>query len=213
MNNEIRLVAIGDSIIKGTADNEKGGWVERVVEELNKSNSALVLYKKGVGGDTSKDVLSRIQSDCIDLNPDIIIIGVGVNDSRRRESLGNVTEVPLPEFEQNLTKIVEGLKTNSNAQILLSGMVPVDHRGANYKKDKTHFRADQFEYEKVIERVAQRHQLRYLDNFHRWLKYGDETITSMLLDGVHPSSRGHAEIADASTRLMTEVLSSLKTKT
>lgn len=207
MEREIRLVAIGDSIIRGTADIESGGWINRVFEKLVEAFPALVLFNQGIGGDTSRGVLSRIWKDCIDYKPDMVIAGVGVNDSRRRESLGNVTEIPVSEFEQNIEKIIDVIRGNTRAQIILAGMVPVDDRGGTYKKDKVHFRKDQNDFEAVIERIASKNRLPYLDFFREWLGYGDEEITSMLIDGLHPTSQGHARMAEYSLSVIYDSLS------
>ena len=193
---EIRLVAIGNSIIRGTADTEKGGWVERSVTRLHKTYPKLSLIKKGVGGDTTKKVLDRIYPDCIDLKPDLVIVGVGVNDSRRRKSLGNVTEISEKNFHRNLKQIISIINKKSKAKIILSGMVPVDERAGSYKPDKTHHRKDQIQFEKIIKKISKKHKLLYLNFFDEWLSYGEDTITALLDDGLHPTSEGHEQMAE-----------------
>lgn len=189
---KLRLVAIGDSIIEGAGNSEEGGWIGRLEKELSPQ---LQVVNRGIGGNTTRDLLARLDVGCLALQPDLIVMGIGANDSRRRASMGNQTELSLAEFEQNLLQLITQVKNNSHAQIIFSGMVPVDYRGAIYKEDKRHYREDQFLFEAAITKVALSTQSGYLNHFDRWLDYGEQTISALLIDGVHPNAAGYAEMA------------------
>ncbi|HEX2911659.1 MAG TPA: GDSL-type esterase/lipase family protein [Chloroflexia bacterium] len=211
MTSGIRLVGLGDSLIRGAGDAGELGWLGRLTEALKPDFPELEMLNRGVGGDTTRHILAWIEQDCLGLEPDLVILGVGVNDSRRRVSLQNQCEIPLDLFEQNLNEIILRLK-RAGAGIIVSGMIPVDDRGATYKEDKQHFRNDQFRYEAIIEKVAALNKVTYLDHFNRCLAFGDARISSLLLDGVHPNSQGYAEMAQASIPVVASQIRMLSTK-
>ncbi len=53
----------------------------QVAKELNKKYKNLVFFYKGVASDRTYHVYDRLTKDCISLNPDIIIMLIGVNDA------------------------------------------------------------------------------------------------------------------------------------
>ncbi len=68
----------------------------------------------GISGDQTKDLVERLQSDFIDINPDIVSIHIGVNDTwhhaENRDWLDN--SVFEAQYRKVLSEIKE--KTNSN---------------------------------------------------------------------------------------------------
>lgn len=58
-----------------TGDSLTGGW-----KELTKSFPKLKVANRGVGGDTSRGILFRLQEDVADLHPKAVVITAGAND-------------------------------------------------------------------------------------------------------------------------------------
>ena len=56
----------------------------------------------GVGGNTSKDMLARLDRDVLSKKPDWMTLSCGVNDVWH-----GATGVPLDQYQQNITSIVE----------------------------------------------------------------------------------------------------------
>ena len=65
----------GDSITFGAGDSEKGGWVNRLDEDLE-----VEIHNLGIGGDRSYDLISRFEVECEKMEPDIILFAIGTND-------------------------------------------------------------------------------------------------------------------------------------
>ena len=88
----------------------------------------------GISGNQTKDLVERLQNDFIDINPDIVSIHIGVNDTwhhaENRDWLDNSV------FEAQYRKVLTEIKENTNAKILIieQFLLPV--------ADKTYFRAD-----------------------------------------------------------------------
>lgn len=88
----------------------------------------------GISGNQTKDLVERLQNDFIDINPDIVSIHIGVNDTwhhaENRDWLDNSV------FEAQYRKVLTEIKEKTNAKILIieQFLLPV--------ADKTYFRAD-----------------------------------------------------------------------
>lgn len=88
----------------------------------------------GISGNQTKDLVERLQNDFIDINPDIVSIHIGVNDTwhhaENRDWLDNSV------FEAQYRKVLTEIKDKTNAKILIieQFLLPV--------ADKAYFRAD-----------------------------------------------------------------------
>ena len=157
----------------------------------------------GIGGDTIVRVQHRLVDDCLALRPSLAVVGVGVNDSRFRPSLGT-SEVPLPEFEHVANCVLASLRT-AGIHVLVSGQVPVIDAVADpYKPDKHYRRESQFAYERSLQVVSARHDATYLRHFDAWLARGERFIRDRLADGLHPNDAGHQDLANRALEALTE---------
>lgn len=190
-----RVVAIGDSIIKGTGAPRGRGWVSLLTRKLNSHGRPYVLVNLAEGGSNAETIHAEMVEECCSLNPRIIILGIGVNDSRFRPSLHR-HEIPIGKFREVLTKSLEKIRQRTAAKILVSGQTPViDRLVSPYKKDKYYRRAWQAPYEGILSELARRYKATYLDNFHHWVDEGERFIQDHTTDGLHPNSLGHLALA------------------
>lgn len=71
----------------------------------------------GISGNQTIDLVERLQSDFIDIQPDIVSILIGINDTWHRaeskEWLDN------DEFEKRYRTVLEAVKTKTNAKIVM----------------------------------------------------------------------------------------------
>jgi lysophospholipase L1-like esterase len=78
------IVFVGDSLT--------GGW-----KNLAQDFAGFKVANRGVGGDTSRNVLFRFKEDVLDLNPKAIVIEIGNNDltamGRPADTLSNVADI------------------------------------------------------------------------------------------------------------------------
>ncbi len=72
------VVALGDSLTYGYGANDETAY-PTVLAELSKWN----VINAGVNGDTSEDVLTRV-NEITEQNPDLVLLGVGGNDVLQR---------------------------------------------------------------------------------------------------------------------------------
>jgi acyl-CoA thioesterase-1 len=116
----VKIVAFGDSITAG-GDASKPELVfwRRWADELQRQHprSRVTAVNGATGGDTTVQGLQRLPAKVLDEKPDLVLIGFGMNDH-------NIGSVPLPQFQQNLEEIVDRIRQNTEAEIILFSAFP-----------------------------------------------------------------------------------------
>ena len=70
-----QVIVLGDSITAGYGVTDKEAYPVLLSQQLG-----LPILNRGVSGDTTADGLARLQSDVLDENPWLVIVGLGGND-------------------------------------------------------------------------------------------------------------------------------------
>lgn len=71
----------------------------------------------GISGNRTCDLVTRWQADCIDLQPDIVSIMIGVNDTWRAFDQNDPTTAE--QFEENYRRLLLDIRQKTHARILL----------------------------------------------------------------------------------------------
>jgi len=153
----------------------------------------LMLWNRGISGNRVPDLLARWQTDCIDLEPNLVSILIGVNDLWHKFD-GRYTG-SVADFEQGYRELLEQTRQAlPQATIVLcepfvlrTGVV-----SAKWFPEFDQRRA-------VAGRLAREYQTRFVpfqSNFDRALA-DDSAPAYWAADGVHPTAAGHQLLADA----------------
>lgn len=163
---------------------------------------SLEVINAGVGGNTSGDLLKRINQDVIPHNPDLVVVMVGTNDM---VNSGKLT--PYDVYRENLSAIVDTLLKNKIQAVLMSPP-PVDTVYLFSRHDRAKFKALPNEkldsVRKMMAEVALEEDLLFVDLQAEFTARGlpkhnaDSLIknarNSGQKDGVHPTPQGYAFI-------------------
>lgn len=177
----------GDSITDALRDrNDKyslAGYSKYIQETLE-----CTCYNRGIGGDTSKQLLDRFEKDIIETNPTIISILIGVNDTWRRFD-SNIIISPKETYD-NVEEIIKIAKKYVNQIVILEPfLLSVD-------PNKMDFRKDIAERIWVMHDLAQKYKVVYIPLNGIFAEECCEIEPSVLsYDGVHPTDEGHKLIA------------------
>ncbi len=71
----------------------------------------------GISGDRTEDLVARLQSEFIDINPDVVSIHIGVNDTWHRA--GDKSWMSDEEFEKNYRTVLQAIKDKTHAKIIM----------------------------------------------------------------------------------------------
>ena len=125
---EIRIVAIGDSLFAGYRLGRRQGYPERLQSALRESGLNARVINSAVLGDTTASGLQRLKLvlGSLDRPPDLVIVELGHNDV--------VRGIPPGETRQNLAAIMAELQ-RQGVQVLLMGIRAPASMGAAYTRD------------------------------------------------------------------------------
>jgi lysophospholipase L1-like esterase len=191
---EARVVFFGDSITDGWSRPENGGFFP-----------GKPYVNRGIGGQTTAQMLVRFRPDVIALRPKAVVILAGTNDVA-----GNAGTVDVGSIQDNLASMAE-LARAHGIKVVLASLLPV----SDDKKDAAG---------QAITRTRQRPTgtLNALNgwlsgyaakNGHVYLDYFSATADASGLlrpalndDGLHPNARGYAVMAPLAEKAVAQAL-------
>jgi lysophospholipase L1-like esterase len=118
-----KLAFLGDSITN-YGFQKPGGYVNLVLIGFNTDSLKVTPVPAGVGGNTSKDMLARIDKDVISKKPDWVIISCGVNDVWHA-----ATGVELEPYKVNMTAMVDKCEAAGIKVMLLTATMIGEDQG------------------------------------------------------------------------------------
>lgn len=152
----MRILFQGDSVTDAGRNYEDltdlgPGYAKYVAEQL-KSDMPDIEFEfinRGVSGNRVRDIVARSDKDLVDLDPDIITILIGVNDTWRRFDMNDPTTAD--EFAETYETLLKKIKHETHAKIVmieafvLYGMGRDEFReDLDLKLDKTRILAMQY---------------------------------------------------------------------
>ncbi|HEY9714358.1 MAG TPA: SGNH/GDSL hydrolase family protein [Chroococcales cyanobacterium] len=183
-----RVVFFGDSITSQGGGSPLG-FINLIRDVLKDRSVSLV--NAGIGGNTSSDLLARIDSDVIVQKPSLVVLYIGINDVWRHQNGKGLTR---EQYEQNLTSLIDKLKANQIAVLLCTPSIIGEQ-----KKNPLDDLLDQFAA--TAKTVAEREQVPVCDlhsAFRAYLaEHNPEDVQHGILtgDGVHMNKAGNVLIA------------------
>jgi lysophospholipase L1-like esterase len=101
-----------------------------VAQALEQNGKKIEVIPAGVSGNTSKDMLARLDKDVLSKKPDWMTLSCGVNDVWH-----GANGVPLDQYQKNITSIVDqATAAGIKVVILTSTMIMEDQTNANNQK-------------------------------------------------------------------------------
>lgn len=199
IKNGQKIVFAGDSVTdsgrkrpvgEGLEDGVGNGYV-RLIDSYLATEYPEQIYRlvnMGVGGNTSTDLLNRWDEDIVALNPDWVVLLIGINDVWRQfNSPAQEDEAVIPEiFRKNLNSMADKTKAK------MIWMTPY-YLEPN-KNDAMRKRMN--EYGAIVKEEALKLNIPCIDlqeAFNKILKFRHSSYISW--DRVHPSPVGNMVIA------------------
>lgn len=120
----MKILFQGDSLTECNRDKSNpadlgNGYVataSRLIAEWY-PDTEFTFVNRGVSGDRTWNLLERWQDDTIDIQPDVMTLMIGVNDTWRRYDNNDPTSVE--NYEKNLRTLLDDVKANTSAKILM----------------------------------------------------------------------------------------------
>ena len=178
----VRYVALGDSTGVGIGA-RNGGYVGRIFKNIEKVRTESTLINLCVSGATSADVLNRQLERGVAAGPNLVTLGIGIND------IGHGLE--LEEFAENYDAILKRLKEGTKATIVVSNLPDISSAPRIPPTMRNEYQARIVLFNRKIEEIANHHEVVVFDVFsitHEQLAEHPEYFSA---DGFHPSDKGY----------------------
>jgi lysophospholipase L1-like esterase len=177
--NEKRVVFMGDSITDGWDDPQYGGFFP-----------GKPYVNRGIGGQTTPQMLVRFRPDVIALKPELVVILAGTNDIA-----GNTGPMTLEQIQDNLTSMTE-LARLHRIRVVLASLLPV----SDYEKSpdgQPRIQTARRPPEKIkalnewIKNYVAANKLIYLDYYSAMVDDKGFFKDELSNDGLHPNDKGY----------------------
>jgi acyl-CoA thioesterase-1 len=162
------IVAFGDSLTEGLYVNREDAYPAQLQRALDNENYTVKVFNSGLSGETTSAALARTDW-VLKLNPDIVILEIGVNDAIRGIGL-NLTK-------NNIKLIVQKLKEN-DIKVILAGMVVFENLGPEYVEG----------FESMYGEIAKNENITLIPNFLAGVA-GNSSLNNR--DEIHPTAIGY----------------------
>lgn len=178
----IVYVALGDSTGAGVGAVD-GGYVLRLHQRILRNRPGSQLSNFCVSGATTADVLQAQLNKGVEKNPQLITLGIGIND------IGH--GVPLERFTQNYDRILSTLKEKTQARIVVTNIpdissapvVPLSMRRQYHQQIQT--------FNERLEEIANRRGVTIFDIYSITTRDLPDHPEYFSRDGFHPSDMGY----------------------
>jgi len=191
----MNICIFGDSIAYGAFDPEKGGWANRLRLYLDgRDDFEDGVYNLGILGDDTEGLLERLEAEAKFREPRFLIFAIGINDSQYVIS-ENQNRVPIEKFEKNIKELISKARKITD-KILFVGLTPIDEAKTTpipWNTDKMYKNEYVEKYNNKIKEVCESEKIDFIDIFSEMVREDYET---MLIDGLHPDSKGHEWMAN-----------------
>jgi lysophospholipase L1-like esterase len=183
--NEKRIVFLGNSITEGWINMLPGFFRGRPY------------INRGIGGQTTPQMLVRFRQDVINLKPAVVVILAGTNDIA-----GNTGPTTIDIIFENIVSMAE-LAAVHHIQVVISSVLPV----YDYPWNPGLQPANKIiALNKKLKEWCWQHQVVYLDYFSSMVDERNGMKANLTNDGVHPTVEGYKIMEPLVEKAISEAL-------
>jgi lysophospholipase L1-like esterase len=195
------IVVFGDSLTAGTSVAGESRWASLLEKGLRRKHPDLrpTVINAGVGGNTSREGLARMEKDVLSQHPDLVIVEFGSND----ETPDSARHVSVEDFGKNLQAMHDAIVRCAGAKMICWPSTPFVNAQHIWGKDPFFAAAggpDEYQaaYRKCMARVCADRQMPFVDMDAAFREDIKKHGTSVCIcsDGVHHRKAGQHLVAE-----------------
>jgi lysophospholipase L1-like esterase len=192
---EARVVFMGDSITDLWDNDGFGGFFP-----------GKPYVDRGIGGQTTPQMLLRFRQDVIDLKPKVVVILAGTNDIS-----GNTGQMTLEQTGDNIDSMAQ-LATANGIKVVVSSVLPVSDtvkkdNGEFYLQTRSRPPAKIVAMNDWLRSYARQNGHIYLDYYAAMVDANGFIKDGLTFDGLHPNAKGYAIMSPLAEQAITRALS------
>lgn len=181
-----KAVFIGNSITEM--------WIKHHPEFFNDND----FVNKGISGQTTQQILERFNEDVIDVKPEIVVIGGGINDIAENRGAYNEEETI-----QNIISMAE-LARNKGIQVILSSLLPAEN--IPWNPSVTEVPEKVISLNRKIKDYASQKNVPFTDYYSSLVVDNTKLPENLTTDGLHLTEEGYTVLEKVLMPVMNELL-------
>lgn len=178
----IVYVALGDSTGAGVGAVD-GGYVLRLFKRILQQRPDSQLANLCVSGATTDDVLRGQLNNGVSKNPQLVTLGIGINDIGRGSS--------VEKFAQNYDRILSTLTEKTDAQIVVTNIPDISSAPVVPSSMRNQYHQQILTFNQRLEEIARRHGVTVFDIYSITSRELPSHPEYFSRDGFHPSDEGY----------------------
>lgn len=178
----IVYVALGDSTGAGVGARE-GGYVARLFKRIEERRPDSKLINVCVSGATTEDVLRGQLAQSVAADPDLVTLGIGINDIGHR--------LTLDQFSKNYEQILSMLKEKTRARIVVTNIPDISTAPVIPGWSRNAYQQQIIQFSRRLEEIAARHGVTVFDIYAITTQELPSHPEYFSRDGFHPSDAGY----------------------
>src|SRR6185503_5532697 len=175
-------VALGDSTGAGVGARD-GGYVARVFKRIAERRPESTLSNLCVSGATTADVLRDQLQQAVAMNPNLVTVGIGVND------IGH--GLTLEQFSKNFEEILSTLKEKTTAHIVVTNLPDVSSAPRIPSVMRSEYQRQIIQFSRRLEEIANQYGVTIFDIYSITKDELPSHPEYFSNDGFHPSDEGY----------------------
>ena len=195
----MKILFQGDSVTDACRDRSNPAdmgegyprYASAMIQDAYSADIDFDFVNLGIGGNRTEHLVARLDSDFVDIQPDIVSIMIGINDVWHRHSHGLMTTDE--DIERNYRTVLEAIKSRTNARILIIQPFLMESANPNVAE----LREELTRAQAIIKRLADEYADAYLPLDAILNAETEEEPTYYTGDGIHPTPNGACYIGEA----------------
>ncbi|KAL5742554.1 hypothetical protein ACOSP7_029286 [Xanthoceras sorbifolium] len=202
-----QFVLFGSSIVQYSFSNQ--GWGAIIADLYARQADVLVRGYAGWNSRRAVQVLDQVFPKDAAVQPSLVIVYIGGNDSMRPHPSGLGPHVPLPEYIENMRKIALHLKSLSpKTRIIFLSTPPVNEqqireRLSDLVADMGRTNEGCRIYSEACLELCRELDVKAIDLWTA-MQQRDDWLTACFTDGIHLSSEGSKIVAEEILKVLRE---------
>ena len=198
----VTVVYMGDSITAGQYVEPELRWTEIISARLTRKylNTAvnLLMFTRGVSGETTRQGLERFPADVQSAAPDVMTLQYGLNDCNCWVTDRGLPRVSEPAYRANLVEMVERARSFGARRVILSTNHPTLRHKVLMCGESLETR--RMRYNAIVRDVAEQTGATLCDIEQAFAQFVGSSLEEMVMpypDHLHLSRPGHAHYVDS----------------
>jgi len=183
-----KVVFIGNSITKN--------WIN-LNPDFFISNGYI---NRGIGGQTSSQMLLRFYKDVVELKPKVVVINTGTNDIARGDGFYD------PLFTLDNIKSMTAIAVANDAKVILTSVLPAkEYKTSRFNTvENVGYEINKLNIE--VEKYAKNHHIHFIDYYSMMNDTQNHLRSDLTFDGVHPNVEGYKIMEDLIKPIIDSIL-------